>query len=494
MRRDELRAFFDHSPTVRLLRSDLAPWILAFLHTTFKADGTIAVGQAELRDRLASFLEDLHELLPEVMNGTPERYVAQWTESLWLRRFVESHSSEPQYQLSASAEEAIRFIEEALSRRQNMVGTEGRLRMIIETLQDIVRGSTDDPERRLAYLRTQRDAIDKEIAAIEAGKSVQVYRPSQIRERFQNAISLLRELQSDFRAVEERFQEIARRVQHLQAAGHETRGTILGFALDAEETLKQEDEGVSFYAFVRFLFSPNEQMSLRKSVEEIQRLASLADQQDGLQRLHRMVPSLLAEADKVMRTTARLSATLRRLLDSRSAEHRVRLANVLVDIRKAALQLGDEPPTHIALAIDAEAGIQAPLERPFWIAQPDFTQQAMVEHITDLTQAGQIASAFARMHRLDLRKLRERIRECTLEGESWSLKDLWRANPSPLGIVDLLGYIQIAHDDGHPMAADEWDIVEWSPPDRRGVTMRARVPRITFVPKATSRPSGRKPR
>jgi len=118
----------------------------------------------------------------------------------------------------------------------------------------------------------------------------------------------------------------------------------------------------------------------------------------------------------------------------------------------------------------------------------------MVEHITDLTQAGQIASAFARMHRLDLRKLRERIRECTLEGESWSLKDLWRANPSPLGIVDLLGYIQIAHDDGHPMAADEWDIVEWSPPDRHGVTMRARVPRITFVPKATSRPSGRKPR
>jgi hypothetical protein len=494
MRRDELRAFFDHSTTVRLLRSDLAPWILAFLHATFKADAAIAVGQTELRDRLATFLEELHETFPEVMNGTPERYIAQWTEFLWLRRFVEAHSSEPQYQLSASAEEAIRFIEEALSRRQNMVGTEGRLRMIIETLQDIVRGSSDDPERRLEYLRKQRSAIDQEIAAIESGKSVQVYRPSQVRERFQNAIGLLRELQSDFRAVEERFQEIARRVQHLQASGNETRGTILGFALDAEDTLKQEDEGVSFYAFVRFLFSPNEQTTLRKSIEEIQRLAVLADQQDGLQRLHRMVPALLAEADKVMRTTARLSATLRRLLDSRSAEHRMRLASVLSDIRKAALQLADDPPTRIAMAIDAEADIQAPLERPFWTAQRDFAQEPMMEHVTDLTQVGQVASAFARMHRLDLRKLRERIREYTLEGDSWSLKDLWMANPSSLGIVDLLGYIQIACDDGHPMAKDEWDILEWHSPDRKGVTMRVRVPKITFVPKAASRPSGRKPR
>jgi hypothetical protein len=146
------------------------------------------------------------------------------------------------------------------------------------------------------------------------------------------------------------------------------------------------------------------------------------------------------------------------------------------------------------MAIDAEADIQAPLERPFWTAQRDFAQEPMMEHVTDLTQVGQVASAFARMHRLDLRKLRERIREYTLEGDSWSLKDLWMANPSSLGIVDLLGYIQIACDDGHPMAKDEWDILEWHSPDRKGVTMRARVPKIMFVPKAASRPSGRNPR
>lgn len=47
--------------------------------------------------------------------------------------------------------------------------------------------------------------IDREIEAIESGKSIQVYRPVQIRERFQTAIELLKTLQSDFRAVEEQF-------------------------------------------------------------------------------------------------------------------------------------------------------------------------------------------------------------------------------------------------------------------------------------------------
>ncbi len=91
----------------------------------------------------------------------------------------------------------------------NMVGTESRLRLVIETLEDIVRGASADPDRRLEYLRAQRAAIDAEIAAIESGKSIQTYRPAQIRERFQTAVDLLKALQSDFRAVEERFQTIA---------------------------------------------------------------------------------------------------------------------------------------------------------------------------------------------------------------------------------------------------------------------------------------------
>ena len=90
------------------------------------------------------------------------------------------------------------------------------------------------------------------------------YSPTRIREQFDLAVSLLRQLQGDFRAVEEKFKEITQQVQRRQAAGEDTRGGILEFALDAEDVLKREDQGVSFYEFVRFILSPAEQEKLQE--------------------------------------------------------------------------------------------------------------------------------------------------------------------------------------------------------------------------------------
>ena len=69
-------------------------------------------------------------------------------------------------------------------------------------------------------------------------------------ERLGTAVSLLRQLQSDFRAVEESFREITLQVQQRQAECQDTRGWILEFALDAEDVLKQEDQGVSGDSFM----------------------------------------------------------------------------------------------------------------------------------------------------------------------------------------------------------------------------------------------------
>ncbi len=79
---------------------------------------------------------------PDCMIGPPERYIANWVEAGCSNDFVEATSQEPQYQLTAHSEEAIRFVDAALARRQSMVGTESRLRLVIETLEDVVRGAT----------------------------------------------------------------------------------------------------------------------------------------------------------------------------------------------------------------------------------------------------------------------------------------------------------------------------------------------------------------
>ncbi len=495
MRRENLRTFFEASPTARLLRSDLAPMIVDFLNRTFKSGDTISLGQSDLRLRLTHYQEELHETEPNLLVGPPERYLTQWADAGWLQRFLESASIEPQFQLTRYAEEAIRFVDTAVSRGGNLVGTESRLRMVIDTLEDIVRGASADPDRRLEYLRAQRAAIDAEIAAIESGKSVQTYRPAQLRERFQTAVDLLKALQSDFRAVEESFQFIARDVQQLQAQGSDSRGGILGYALDAEDMLKTQDEGISFYAFVAFLFSPAQQAALLKNISEIQKLDALSDQHESLARVRRMVPALLAEADKVMRTTARLSATLRRLLDARAAAHRVRLAQVLRDIRQAALKLGgDTECAKIELSIDTYADIASPMARTFWTPTQEFTPNQMVVHNIDRAQAARVAAAFARMQRLDFRRLRRSIRDVTSEGQLLTLAELVNRHPIQSGVVELLGYLQIAHDDGHIIDSNAQETIQINDLRSRQGALSLTIPLITFTPKAASSDVSRKPR
>lgn len=494
MRREELLSFFDNSPTARLLRSDLGACVIAFLYDTFKASSLLSISQSDLKARLKEFQSEIHASNPSTMPGSPERYLSQWTQSQWICRFVDSNSLEPQFQLSHHAEEAIRYVEDSITRRQQLVGTESRLRLIIDTLNDIVRGSSDDPGRRLASLHSQRDAIQREIDTIESGDRFHVYKPSQIRERFQTAIHLLRELQSDFRNVEDRFQQIARRVQQLKASGLDNRSSILGYALDAEEALKHEDEGVSFYAFVRFLLSPTEQATLRKQIQEVRELTPLADQKESLDRLGKMVPSLLAEADKVMRTTARLSSSLRRLLDSKSEAHRTRLTQVLSEIRDAAVLLRDSPPNGISIKLDTDASLQSPFARPFWVPEAGFQSLPVEPQSIAPEQISLLASAFCKLVRLDMRKLRNNIREATFEGNVCSLKELIEHSSSDIGIAQVLGYLQIAHDDAHEIDFMHHEWIEL-PADQHPISpKRIRVPKVLFTAKAKNRAFARKPR
>ena len=494
MRREDLRSFFESSATVRLLRSDLAPFVIDFLHQVFKSEEALSLGQAELRARLASYQEDLHATEPTCMLGPPERYLANWTEAGWLKRFIDGSSSEPQFQLTPHSEEAIRWVDAALARRQSMVGTDSRLRLVIQTLEEVVRGANSDPQHRLQFLQAKKAKLEQEIADIESGKAVQVLRPAQIREQFQTAVLLLKGLQADFRAVEERFHEIARHVHQLQVSGDDSPGRILGIALDAEDILKQQDEGISFYAFAKFLLSPTQQAAVRRNIEEIQNLAALADQHESLARLRRMVPQLLAEAEKVMRTTARLSATLRRLLDARAAAHRRRLSQVLRDIRKAALKLQPNPPKNLPFAIDLELDIASPLARPFWTAAETFQTNEMLEPTIDLTQSTRMSAAFAKLYRLDFRKLRNIIRDSTLEGERIALPSLLERYPPRGGLVEVLGYIQIAHDDSHFIDSAHPDVVVVQGTQGTPKTWRVSVPHIVFAPTSLSREAGRKPR
>jgi hypothetical protein len=159
------------------------------------------------------------------------------------------------------------FLDQALNKELGFVGTESRVRIVIDTLADLVAGASTNVDVTLRHLREARAKIDDEIARVLTGGAVATYEPAQVRERFATAVTLLKQLLGDFRAVEDRFKEITRQVQERQVDGKESRGTILAFALDSEDLLKGEDQGVSFYEFVNSIRSPVHQDRLQAMIE-----------------------------------------------------------------------------------------------------------------------------------------------------------------------------------------------------------------------------------
>jgi hypothetical protein len=399
---------------------------------------------------------------------------------LWLRRFVESQHNEPLYQLTPSTEDVFLFLQRVLDAEVQFVGTESRLRLVIDTLADLAIGSSEDPQNRLVHLRRERDELDAEIARIERSGQVARYQPAQIRERFSTAVTLLRQLQGDFRGVEESFRGIAAQVQRRQSEQRDSRGGILQFALDAEDILKREDQGVSFLEFVRLILSPSQTEKLERIIQEVRRIPELALLHEGMETVRNMTPLLQAEADKVMRTSQRLSAVLRRLLDTRTHAERQRTTAILADIKRHAASVANDPPNDLGFDLELDIHIESVWRRTFWSPPPKFAAIDLTEQTIDAEARRRAFEELAALPQLDWKGLRRNIERSVRACGSLSLPELLEKYPPRSGTVDVLAYLQIACDDRHLIDADLLDeiIINDGQPTSRALWVT--VPRVVF--------------
>lgn len=485
MRLGKLLVYFETSPALHLLRARNAPFVIDFLDRQFKQSGRIAIPHSDLLAGLLGYLEELQESHPDALGGKPDAYISDWCsrDTRWIQRFLEAGRDEPVYQLTPHTEDVFVFLDRVLDQDLGFVGTESRLKLVIETLFDLVVGSSDDPETRLNHLREERDKLQAEIDLIEKDGRISKYQPAQIRERFSTAVSLLRQLQGDFRAVEDSFRDITTQVQQRQIGGQQTRGKILEFALDAEDLLKQEDQGVSFYEFVRLILSPSQTERLEKVIREVRRIPELAHQQEGLDSVRNMITLLQNEAEKVMRTNQRLSATLRRLLDVRAHAERQRIAKLLQEIQVLAADYAGAPDSsEIGVCLDLEMAIDMPFRRTFWIDPPRFASVDLSGYEPDADERRTAFQQLADMKRLNWHEMRDRIRHMLTIENAPTLRELLEVHPAEAGVIEVIGYIQIAAEDGHLIEPRSTETVVVTSESSSNSSIVVTIPRVTFVP------------
>lgn len=481
MELNQLRDFLAHSPAVRLLRAQNGAVILAFFFRVFKQETRITIPEEQLLAELAGFQEEVSAADPGVLPLSPQEYLNSWckADARFLHRFFQGGSDEPVYQLTAATESALRFVQESLERETQSVGAESCVQVIVDTLKDLVVYGLGDPEHQVALLEAERDLIQRKIQRIRDTGEPEVYAPGQTREKFAFAMDLLRRVSSDFRQVEDRFKSITREVQDRQMAG-DHKGGLLEYVLDAETVLKDSDQGRSFYGFVNLILSPARQESLRRTIEQVLRIESLAGQEEDRETLMGMIPNLTAEAELVMQTIQRLSASIARLLDGRMASERRQVALTIDEILKQARQQRNAPPGEAGLEIEAEFRVFSPFSRLFWSPSSGIEAVSLQEDAAPEEETDEAFDLLAQMRRLDWQGMREIVRQITAHEPSVSLPRLLQAHPPQSGAVEVLAYIQIAEDGHHlvdPGAEDEIPL----PADNQGTAQRwLRIPRVVF--------------
>lgn len=473
MEHAEVERMRERHPAWRLLRAGNAPLVLTFLGRFFVEDNAAATAASALAAALDDELYALNAADPANPRypKPADDYLEDWAhpDAGWLRRFYPLGSDEVHYDATPAFEKAYAWVT-SLGVRP-FVGTESRLHTVVELLRQIVHGAETDPQVRLAELRRRRDAIDREIADVEAG-SLNVLDATALRDRYQQFGATARELLSDFREVEENFRNLDRAARERIAAWVGSKGDLLAELIGSRTDINGSDQGRSFQAFYDFLLSETRLDELTALLARVQAVVEI----EADRRLRTIHHDWSEAAERTQRTVRQISEQLRRFLDDQVWLENRRVLELVREVEAAALACRGAPPA-FGLDVD-EPGIEItlPFERPLFDARPAASVDSLVDPGAD--DAVDVTALFGQTF-VDQARLADNVRAAVPERGSALLSDIVRAYPIEHGAAEIIGYLALTDEDLE-VAVDEQDetAIEYVDGD---AVRRARLPKVTVT-------------
>jgi hypothetical protein len=463
-------------PPVRLLRTQNAPLLLAFLHRVFKQEHRVAIPEGQLRAALEAELEDRRAAEPLAYAQSAAEYLALWCGDAqgFLRRYYGPGCEEPLYELTSGSEKALLWLESL--RETRFVGTESRLESIFSELGLILEQASSDPDERTRRMEEKIQAIRAEIDHIRATGQVASFTPVQINERYSRVLATARELLGDFRQVEENFKRLAREIAERHAQPGVTKGSIVGHLLDSHDALRSSEQGQSFFAFWELLLSPERQAQFQEAVSGVAALPALDPDNQRNQLLRHFVSHLLREGEKVVESHQRMSASLRRVLDTAHLTERRRLGELLREIRQTALSVCDRPPSEEDFfEVEDFPSVFFSLSRPLWQA-PDAVESNGPVELGENEISRDELRRFRNLPQIRLQELRRNVETCLSRDYTITLQQVLDVFPPHNGMMEVIGYLVVATNESRHFVGDETETIELPPPKRQ----RWRVPRVLF--------------
>ena len=424
-----------------LLRAQNAPLAVSFFIKAFTGPNQRDIGRQELIDHLDDVLFGLRDAYGEDKFPRPaSEYLDDWAapERAWLRKYYVPGQDEPRYDLTAAAEDVVRWVESL--RGRDFVATQSRLTSIFAVLKALVQQSETDPEVRLAELQRQRDGIDAEMQRIRDGH-VKVMSGPEALDHFQQLTTLAKDLLADFREVEQNFRKLDRQVREQIATWDGTQGELLASIFANQQDISGSLQGRTFQGFWDYLMSPQLRTELRDLLQRATQVEALA-KLDNLQAVTNLHQDWLPAVEQTQATVRQLSQQMRRLLDDKVFLENKRIMQLVRSIEAGALATRNETPPGVFMEIAAQSvDVALPFERPLY--EP--SRRTMVDDVVTTADDAEVdaGALFSQFH-VDTERLKSNIEDVLAGAEQATLGDITAAHPISQGLAEIVAYFQLA--------------------------------------------------
>lgn len=437
------------APSLKLLRSRNAPLILSFLYSQFKEQGEISIQNEKLVNLLSWYLEDLNysdeddELTVFGIDNyeRAKKYIESWTNDNFLRNYMDDTEKSVYNVLTQHTERVFQMLD--LLQERKFVGAESKFKDIFHKLKELVDNNTEDPKKKIEELEERKKKIDAEIRQIKRDGNVVKFENYQIQSRFEDISRLTNELIGDFKEVEDIFKMITRNIYEKQSQYDLSKGRILHYTFDALDTLKESDQGKSFYAFWNFLIDEDSQETLKILIKQVSDILEDRGIEYNNRNLKRIKTILFHSGRKVLDSNNLLAEKLTRVVAEKHLLESRKIRETIADIKQISLRLIDNKVSE-ECGIEIELGVEInmPMERklgeeniiPAFEVRPEiFNSKADLESMSNLFNPNTI----------NIKELIVKIDSLLVDKQQVTLSQVIENYPITKGLSELIGYISL---------------------------------------------------
>jgi len=461
--------------TLKLLSSDNFAFTLSFFYMVFVKSSKITLTHSEILSYLDDYLFQLNESFENAFPRKAKEYLDEFVseKNAYLRKY-HSNQDEALYELTPYTQKALEFIESL--EKKEFVGSRSKFNIIFELLEELEFETTMSVEQRVEELEAKKREIEHEIDAIKSKKDIR-FDSARVKEHYMQIEEMVRRLKYDFSEIEYNFRTLNIKAMEKIATGNESKGDVLSSIFEIEDSIRQSDQGKSFFAFWQLLSDVKRREKLSTLIENLYTLESVQSI-DNEKKLQGLQYALLKNGEKVFGVSSKLIEQLRRFLDDRVWLENKRILELTQNIEQSALFIKEDIPK--SKKFISIAGNKTEINSIFskTLYRPKKAQnfvKEIVDKVEELDMEG-----FYNIFFVDELELTRNIQKELLKTVQIKLSEIVKKYPIKKGVAELVGYISLAKNGDNVMINEsQKETIMIS--DTQGNMKKIKIPKIVFV-------------